>query len=709
MTRLRRAARVRGVRAVLVCAALVCALPMSALLPPSSSASAREDPELEVALESLTPTSGVPGAQLRVTGRVVNAGTEPVVDPMVRLRFSSTALGTREDIDSIVSGESGSRLGYVLTGTTAELAGPLQPGADVAFDLQYPLDLLGLPRQMAVYAVGIETGTGVNGSFVSSRLQRTFLPWVPEPDEVRPTRLAWLWPLVDAPRRDAGGAFSDDGLSASMGGGRLRNLLEIGAAAPPGAVSWVVDPMLLEDAEVMSGGYPVPASDEAGGGPGSTESDGAAAQAWLERFRTISADVPVMALPYADQDVVAVNRAGLAADVRLARAAGTSRAQRILGRSVVSDVIWPAQGALDRETGRLLRDSGVTTAVLSEDATPPEDLTSITPTGRALVRLGGGARLAGVLYDERLSTLVATPAASGTTLSGALLEQRFLAETALITTEVPDQRTIVIAPPKRWDPDPVTLAAMVRLPNAVPWLTPVGLADVRATDVSDIGRAPLTYTAAARAQELPAMHLLTVARARRDLSAFAKVLTEPAAVVPAFRSALLRLESAGWRDHPVDRNAATEAVTGALAAQRAKVSLLGSRITLGARSGVFPVTVVNDLDQAVRVRVDLTSDNPRLTVHDSEPVVVEAEQKQQLQLPVEAVANGVIEVRGRLLAPDGTVYGSPVEIRVRVAQYGTLGVWVTGGAALVLFGAVAVRLLRRTRRTGRTATRTDAA
>jgi hypothetical protein len=96
--------------------------------------------------------------------------------------------------------------------------------------------------------------------------------------------------------------------------------------------------------------------------------------------------------------------------------------------------------------------------------------------------------------------------------------------------------------------------------------------------------------------------------------------------------------------------------------------------------------------------VNLRSDSPRLTVRDSEPVVVRARHKEQLQLPVTAVANGVVTVSGRLLTPDGTAYGPPIAIKVRVAQFGTLGVYVTAGAALVLFGAATVRLIRRVRR-----------
>jgi hypothetical protein len=692
----------RAAAAAVVATALVPSLLVGVGAPDAAAAPG----DLGITLQSVTPAVPGPDSELRVVGRIVNSGDATVAQPAVRLRFSRTALGSRADIDDISDGSSPSRHGFALSGTATELAGPLRPGETDTFDLRFPLGELGLPSQPGVYVVGVESGTGGVEAFEQSALLRTFLPWVPEPKALEPTRLSWLWPLVDVAHRNRDGVFSDDELADSYDGGRLGRLVDIGAAAPAQALTWFVDPMLLEDAAAMADGYDIAAgpsgaaadaAPDASGdartvapGPGAT-----AAQGWLARVRVATALNEVVALPYADQDIVAARRAGLSNDVRRARAEGLAIAARLLARPVDGDVLWPPGGALDPETARLLRGTGVASAVLSERAAPPTEDVGITPSGRVRLRLGGGVAMQGVLYDERLSQLVASGAGRP---DRVLVQQQFLAETALLTAEIPDQRTIVIAPPRRWSPDPALATALLDLTGSAPWLTPVSLSAVRATAVSDVAREPLGYPADARRTELPATDLRAVRTLRSELFAFRKVLTQPAAYAPAYYGALLRLQSTSWRGERRAWTASASALRTGLDGLRGRLSLLGGRVTLGARSGSFPVTVVNDLDQAVRVRVGLVSSSPRLRVSPSETVVVEAQQKKQLQVPVSAVANGQVQVQGRLEAADGADVGPAVTINVRVAQYGTLGVWVTGGAALVLFVAAAVQIARRVRR-----------
>jgi hypothetical protein len=710
---------------------------------------------LQVVIRSVTPSVPGPGTELRVRGVIRNRGTTAVEQPLVRLRFSPTALGSREDIDDIVSGESPSRLGFALLATTTELTESLAPGQDAPFDLRYDLDNLGIPAELGVYVIGVEVGLDVDGLFTTEELVRTFLPWSPpespgstaSPQSTeRPTRLSWLWPVVDTPRRGLDGVFRDDALAHSLTAGRLSRVLDLGAQAPPGAITWAVDPMLLEDLQVMSGGYAVRAdaapSPSATSTPGAATTAGptsgpaptgaaatpgvpsnpaspstaptndpaepadtttvpgtgaAAAESYLQRLRTSTSTADLLSLPYADQDVVAVSDAGMGHDVRRAREAGARVTDELLGRAATTDVAWPPGGAMDARTGGLLADAGVEAVVLSEQAVPPAEEVSFTPTGRAQISVDG-ARLDAMLYDERLSRLVATRPRAATR---ALIQQQFLAETALLTAELPDQRTVLVAPPRQFSPDPRTAAALLDLTATVPWLTPVTLAEVRTTAVSDVARAELDYPDRAAAAELPAAGMRAISSLHRDLRGFIGVLTEPDATEARYQSALLRLQSSAWRRAtPPWRHAITQ-VRAALDGDRSKVSLLGSRVTLGARSGVFPITVVNDLDQPVRVRVAARSTSPRLRVEDSEPVTVDAQQKAQLRLPISAVANGLVEVEGWLETADGTVYGPPVSIQVRVAQYGTLGVWVTGGAAVVLFAGAALNIARKVRRRNR--------
>ena len=161
----------------------------------------------------------------------------------------------------------------------------------------------------------------------------------------------------------------------------------------------------------------------------------------------------MVALPYADPDVVALHRAGLDDDLRGTREQGPAVAQRVLGRFVTGDIAWPAGGLLDQSTADTLTDLGVGAAILDPAARPPVRAPWYTPDGRTDVTTGGGGSLAGLVYDRTLSQLMtADTSAPG---QQALLVQRVLAETAMITAERPaDSRAVLIAPPREWAPTP---------------------------------------------------------------------------------------------------------------------------------------------------------------------------------------------------------------------------------------------------------------
>ena len=66
-----------------------------------------------------------------------------------------------------------------------------------------------------------------------------------------------------------------------------------------------------------------------------------------------------------------------------------------------------------------------------------------------------------------------------------------------------------------------------------------------------------------------------------------------------------------------------------------------------------------------------------------------------VQVQATTLTSGRFVVRAQLLDRDGAPFGAPQELIVNSTRYGTVALGVTGGAAAVLFGAVAVRLVRR--------------
>ena len=152
------------------------------------------------------------------------------------------------------------------------------------------------------------------------------------------------------PREPADGVFLDDHLATEVSAtGRLTRLLDAAARAP-GAVSWVVDPALLQSPAGHGRRLRrTPARRQ----PRHRAPARPAAQAWLDPARALTASAEVTASAYGDPDVVALHRAGL--DVDIALASTTARdlpRQRCSRLPVGHGLAWPPGGVSRRRHPR---------------------------------------------------------------------------------------------------------------------------------------------------------------------------------------------------------------------------------------------------------------------------------------------------------------------------------------------------------------------
>jgi hypothetical protein len=397
---------------------------------------------------------------------------------------------------------------------------------------------------------------------------------------------------------------------------------------------------------------------------------------------------------------VALRRDGLTSDALAARGAGDAMAADLLGREVVTDLAWPADGYIDNPTLRTLPGMGTQAVVLNANAMPTELSLPFTPTGRADIATSGG-RLTGLLYDPVLTTTLS----AGANQQPLLAAQRFVAETAMITAELPSigpERTILIAPPRNWSPPAELLDRVVNASVQAPWLSPVSVSDLRASKPPEIDRTPLRYPSSIRRRELPIPYLDAIRDLHKRIATFAAVLTKPETIQPTLDAAVFRLESTWWRgrDDRLRRlGEAREYVTDL----RDRVQVLPGSYTFGSKSGTIPLTVSNDLNQAVTLGIALTPSPPRLKVGKVGKVRINAKSKMQVEVPAAAIANGPVVISTVLLTPAGDQYGQPVQLRVQVTQYGTVALAITGVAAAVLFSAAGYRLFRRAAAGRRTA------
>jgi hypothetical protein len=622
---------------------------------------------------------------------VVNHSSRVLRDGAIRLRATRVPMTSRSELAMVESGQRSNRDGQAVPQGRIGFDAPLAPGAQRAFSLVVPLDVLGL-GPFGVYPLTLEV-TGDFGQGVRSLArERTFLPWSPAVKEYRELGVSWLWPVLGVPRRTGpDGIFRDDTLAEEItGGGRLGRLVTTGAQAP---VTWVLDPDLLESVTDMADGYLV------AGPRGPVEGAGreAAAQ-WLAALRGASADDEVVSLHFADVDAAGLVDAGLGGQVRAAADRGAGVVAGVLGRAVTTDVGWLVGGALDPAALSTQRAVGVRAAIV-DGALLPRPSASLTPSARASLPARDAVTTA-LMADPELSRLAT---ASGAGASPTLAAQRFLAETAMIVAESPGRaRTVMVAPPRAWNPDTDALTGMLLADAEVPWTVPTSLATLRAMEPPAAGRSPTgreTATGRDTATEnagLPESHLAAVARLQARADNIADLLGDPAPARRTARDISLRLSSAAWADRP-ERADVLWGLQGAMEALEARVHIVPGGVTFGGRSGVLPITVVNDLEVAVTVRVALRAASEKLDIAPAEPITVAPRSSGQVVFPTEARATGIVYVDAQLLTATGDPYGPSVRKRVSITQYGTVGLLVTAGAALVLFGTATLRVVRRAR------------
>ncbi len=652
---------------------------------------------VRVAVTTLTPSIGRPGETLQVAGTVTNGGQQGLFGGSVRLRLSRTALGSRSELDAVVAGQVASRDGEAV----AEVALPdIAAGGSAPFDLRQALSRVDTLGGFGVYVLSVEV-VASRGSADKApgrlALTRSVLPWVPATPELSPTGFSWLWPLVGPPVRLADGTFANDNLAAELAtGGRLDRLLQAGARLDQGAaVTWAIDPELVATVEDMADGYRVVAD----GGRSTVPGGGAAlAQRWLEELRAFTAGAQVLPLPYADPDLVALVRHGALGDVTRARTTGTELLTAALpGADLTTDIAWPADGYLDRSTAGALARSGVTGAVLDGRALPPTIDLSYTPSGRARLATATGP-VAGLLADPRLSDLLAAaPSERGNPVLDA---QRVVAETAMIAAELPGggtSRTIVVMPPRRWAPSEAFLNQLTSLAQAS-WTAPVSLRQLSGETPPEVDRARLRYPSSERRAELPEPSLRALDSFGSSIATLSGILTDRTQLVPGLLASHLRLTSTYWRGRSEARSRRMFREQDYLSELRKSVRVQPGDFTFGSKSGNIPVTLINDLSQPVTVALRLEPQTPRLRLDPVKVPEIGPNQKIQVEVPASAVAGGLVVVEASLRTPGGAPFAQPVSLRVRITEIGTVALAITIGAAVVLFLAAGLRVVRRLRR-----------
>jgi hypothetical protein len=698
----------RIIAAALAVLGVVVAAPPAAVAagrPPAAAVRAQDEGvgDVRIVVDELTPAIPGPDDTLRIKGRVISTARTTLTSVSVLLRRSSAPLANRKDVGAVfdagVDPTGGEPADVPLYSTRAVVADSLAPGARRPFSIEVPVAQMGMPTSgtyaLAVEALGREAG---QDEFDARKgMLRTFLSWYPDPGDVTPVDLVWLWPLADRPARTADGVLLNDQTPREISsGGRLDRLLTIGDRFR-GTVSWIADPALLQTAKAMTQGYQVVQDGNVVVGDREQQ-----ARRWLSRLGDATFASGLRALPYADIDATAVTRADMANDVVRAVTQAPGVAAAAVGFPVTGSLYWAPFGRLDRATTNVLASAGVTTVILSAEAMPPTDpaqpadgmATSALPTSVGTTRA--------VLADPGLTTILDLPQRSASDVIVA--RQRFLAETALLADNMPpDQtaRSVVVAPSSvRWDPAAALVAPLLRATRTAPWLSPESLTDLLVKPASTASRQRGGYGAKARAAELSPAYMARVARTAAKLDTLTSVIDDPTGISEPYSEALLRSESAGWRSDADTGEQLLATIESSLDEQTALLRVLSEgTITFSGDTGRVPVTIANDLDRAVTVGLTLRG-RPALRL-SSEPLTgirIEAGKMASVDIDARVVGGDPLTVQVQLLGPEGQDYGRPATITVTSTAYARAAAWVVAAAFLAIAVFVVVGVVRRIRK-----------
>lgn len=672
------------------------------------------DASIDVVIDELAPLVPRAASTLVVTGRVVNVTPRAIEQVSVRLRTSTGPVADRSLVDEIASAPLNPDAPYDnrYFDRTRDSIGVLAPGEQADFAIRIPMRELRL-RGSGAYVVSVEAlgrDPGVDEFEARQGIQRTFVPWFPATQPVRPVALTWLWPLADWPARSPDGAFLNDRTPNELSAdGRLRQLVDIGASHAS-AVTWVADPQLLQSAAAIARGYRVQRDGVPVVGDRSPQ-----ASTWLTALERAVRGSTLHVLPYADVDAVAARRAGLSDDVVRSVTTAVPVSRQAVDSTVRGELAWAPDGRYDKQTANLLATAGVRTVVLGADAMPLADDAERTTTPNGIADYGTAiGPIDAVLIDQPLQRTLSLPQSTAAQVLDA--RQRFLAHTAVIAQQddgTAGARVIAVAPADlRWNPDRRLVMPLLRATQAAPWL--------RTATLDRLLRAPreprtrAAYGEQERRGELPPRYLERVVKSQARVDSLVSVLVDPVAVAPAFGSALLRTQSSAWRSELRTGEQLVTSVNREVAARTGAVRALSSgTVTFSGDSGRVPVTIANDGTDSVSIGVQLIGEPAsRLSSTPHEPIEIEPGRKASIDLEARVIGGDPLTVRVQLLTPDGEPFGDAETITLGSTAYARAAAWVVGlaFAAIAIFVIVGVtRRIAKARRIdrGAKATRAD--
>lgn len=670
-----------------------------------------QDP-LQISIAELTPSVIPKNGVITVAGRVTNLSEETWSDLTVYPFASEQPIGGEAELAKAAESDPTDVVGKrILTeGAYDETIPDLAPGESATYRIQLKRSVLGqtIDGVPGVYWFGVHVIK--DGDVVAVGRARTFLPLVP-PRTQKSVKTVLVVPIRRPIEYDAEGRLGDiEAWSKNFAAnGRLRQIIDLAETSGDIPVTWLVDPAVLDAAERLATGNPgrdlspnlpppgedpdeteEPTPTEGTGEEGSDEESskalveaGTAAEAFLTKATALLKKGDVLALPYGDVDVAAA----VSRDPELLTEARELATQSFAAREITaSPVAAPVTGFLS--AGGITAQDAATKIMVSDQMLRNPDDTEPPTT-----LLASNHRV--VLSDSGTSS--GGPGPEGR--SGALaMRQRILADAATRVLSVSIQ-PLVVSLPAHWRPGPTWSSFFEGL--NLPWLSLEPLSNAEATPPTRIAASRLVYPDEHFNRELRTPAFDSARELVAAGTTLDRVLTRNDLVSDEVTRQALTSLGYGARADNLGARQGIERATVWIESRLGEIEVEAPpSVTMSSASGKFSANLVNKLDQPVTVRIEALTDSPNtLKVDGPESIELDAGAQRTVLLNARSSKVGVHQVTLVVTDVESTRLGSSDNVPLRAGQLGKTIWMILAGGGVLLFGAIAVRLVRRFRRT----------
>jgi hypothetical protein len=270
-------------------------------------------------------------------------------------------------------------------------------------------------------------------------------------------------------------------------------------------------------------------------------------------------------------------------------------------------------------------------------------------------------------------------------------------ELAMITAEAPSKkRYALISTPTNWSVDAGEFDQLLAALNKQKWLTFTSLERIAQIEPEEFTNHKLATTVTL----FPKAHLKAIDKLNKTANAFSALISDQELLDAAAKFGKLGY-SKTWTNSKIATSALNQR-TGELSSISDALSVsVTDVITIGATSTQIPLTVNNESDHRVRLKVALSANSlARFAPAQSELVEIDAGARLTVLVPVTLLGPGDLQISANLLTSNDEIVGNSESFVLRPTAYTRFAGLLVGVSLFIMLGLMSRNLFRRFRKSG---------